>query len=79
MSEYPANMVDPASRECRCGDCGHVDWVGGPIAPTPGIVCDVCRDTACALCGRFAMRPTHPYLLERFDELTNRLSEDVVV
>lgn len=67
-------MSDPEARECRCENCGTVDWVGGPLAPTPGLVCDVCRDTPCSNCNG-EMRPTHPYLLANFDRLTNKQSE----
>lgn len=65
-------MVDPEGREARCEQCDHVDWVGGPLAPTPGIVCDICRREPCPKCGaENTMRPTHPFLLANFDTLTN--------
>ena len=60
-------MRDPAMRECRCETCGHVDWVGGPLVPTRGIVCDVCRRTPCPEC-EGPMRPTHPGLLADFEK-----------
>lgn len=72
--EAPRNMRDPDARECRCESCGYVDWVDAPIvAPTPGIVCDVCRRSPCPNCDG-AMRPTHPYLFANFDDLTNAVA-----
>lgn len=67
------SMVDPAKRECRCEKCGHTDWVDGPLAPTPGIVCDVCR-RGCPKCSG-PMRPTHPEMIAAFDRgATNKLT-----
>ena len=66
--DAPARMSDPAARECRCEDCGHVDWVDGPIvAPTVGVVCDACRRSPCPQCDG-EMRPTHPHVLDQFHQ-----------
>lgn len=63
----PTRMSEPSARECRCESCGHTDWVSGPVvAPTIGIICDVCRREPCTAC-EGPMRPTHPYVLKQFE------------
>ena len=66
----PARMSDPEARECRCEDCDHVDWVGGlgGIAPTAGIVADVCHRDPCPRCNG-QMKPAHPFVLGVFGQV----------
>lgn len=62
-------LREPEFRECACENCGRVEFVNGPLVPTPGIVCDICRRSPCSQCDG-QMLPTHPEMLAAFHEGT---------